>query len=85
LLIIATPIEISLIAVAYDKQATTSKVSLYPTDISVTSDSVSMTSIVGSESGRIFMCGNNGRVYELSYKVNLNEGTFFKYLTILYV
>jgi len=39
--------------------------------MSIPSDNVSMTSIVGTSNGRIFMCGNNGHVYELQYQVNI--------------
>ncbi|KAJ3029742.1 UNVERIFIED_CONTAM: hypothetical protein HDU68_011259 [Siphonaria sp. JEL0065] len=64
LLVVATPIEIILVAVAYNN----STLNLYRTDITIASDNVSMTSIVGASNGRIFMCGANGRLYELQYQ-----------------
>ncbi|KAI9347179.1 Nup133 N terminal like-domain-containing protein [Zopfochytrium polystomum] len=66
LLVIATPLEIILVAVAYDKHL--NSLALYRTDISASSDGVIMTSIIGTKDGRILMCGNNGRVYELQYQ-----------------
>jgi len=40
--------------------------------MSIPSDNVSMTSIIGTSNGRIFMCGNNGDLYELQYQVIIN-------------
>ncbi|KAJ3416105.1 hypothetical protein HDV05_003074 [Chytridiales sp. JEL 0842] len=68
LLVIATPVEIMLVAMAYTKDNGTPKLNLYRTEIMISSDNVSMTSIIGTENGRIFMCGNNGRLYELQYQ-----------------
>ncbi|KAI8614737.1 Non-repetitive/WGA-negative nucleoporin C-terminal-domain-containing protein [Chytriomyces sp. MP71] len=65
LLVVATPIEIILVAVAFSE---TKGLNLYRTDIAIASDNVSMTSITGSKDGRIFMCGSNGRLYELQYQ-----------------
>ncbi|ORY42767.1 nucleoporin-domain-containing protein [Rhizoclosmatium globosum] len=68
LLVVATPIEIMLVAVAYNEAKGPAALNLYRTDITIASDNVSMTSIVGSSNGRIFMCGSNGRLYELQYQ-----------------
>ncbi|KAI9352014.1 Non-repetitive/WGA-negative nucleoporin C-terminal-domain-containing protein [Obelidium mucronatum] len=68
LLVVATPIEIILVAVAYNESKGANALNLYRTDITIASDNVSMTSIIGSNNGRIFMCGSNGRLYELQYQ-----------------
>ncbi|KAI8826369.1 Nup133 N terminal like-domain-containing protein [Chytriomyces cf. hyalinus JEL632] len=68
LLVVATPIEIILVAVAYNEKNPSNSLNLYRTDISIASDNVSMTSIVGTDEGRIFMCGSDGRLYELQYQ-----------------
>ncbi|KAJ3217565.1 hypothetical protein HDU67_007637 [Dinochytrium kinnereticum] len=68
LLVIATPIEIILVAVAATQSNGLTSLKLYSTDISIPSDNISMISIVGSVDGRIFMCGNNGNIYELQYQ-----------------
>ncbi|KAJ3126506.1 hypothetical protein HK100_010209 [Physocladia obscura] len=70
LLVVATPIEIILVAVAHQETNGVSSLNLYRTDITIASDNVSMTSIVGSSNGRIFMCGSNGRLYELQYQAD---------------
>jgi nuclear pore complex protein Nup155 len=76
LLVVATPVEIMLVAVAYSKENGVQSLNLYRTDIIISSDNVSMTSIVGTENGRIFMCGNNGKLYELQYQVKRSLRTF---------
>ncbi|KAJ3091850.1 hypothetical protein HK102_013147 [Quaeritorhiza haematococci] len=77
LLIVATPIEIILLGVAFSGGADGGKkreLTLYNTHMSVPSDNISMTSIVSTRTGRIFMCGNNGHLYELLYQAE--EGWF---------
>ena len=44
------------------------EVSLYATDISVTTGEVEMTSVIGMADGRIFMSGSDGHLYELHYQ-----------------
>ncbi|KAJ1533904.1 hypothetical protein HK405_000269, partial [Cladochytrium tenue] len=66
LLVVATPIEILLVAVAYDRHR--NALALYRTDIGAASDNVMMTSIVGTRDGRIIMAGGNGKIYELQYQ-----------------
>ena len=67
LLVIATPLEIMLVAVAFDKIK--NSLTLYRTDISASADNVLINSIYGTKDGRIMMSGNNGHVYELQYQV----------------
>ena len=79
LLVLATPIEIILLGMSLNSTAAAStangyarpagELTLYVTQMSVPSDNVSMTSIVGTDNGRIFMCGNDGHLYELIYQV----------------
>jgi len=72
IILLATPIEIIFLGVAFDEPHNPrSELTLYLTHMSIPSDNVSMTSIVGTSNGRIFMCGNNGHVYELQYQVNI--------------
>jgi len=69
IILLATPIEIIFLGVAFDEPHNPrSELTLYLTHMSIPSDNVSMTSIVGTSNGRIFMCGNNGHVYELQYQ-----------------
>ncbi|KAJ3194003.1 hypothetical protein HK101_003676 [Irineochytrium annulatum] len=72
-LVVATPVEIMLVAVAVGGESQ-STLNLYKTEIILSSDTVSMVSIIGTEAGRIFMCGNDGRLYELQYQAE--EGIF---------
>ncbi|KAI9029383.1 Nup133 N terminal like-domain-containing protein [Hyaloraphidium curvatum] len=67
--VVATPLEIFLLAAAFEKTPDGGRgaMNLYQTQMSVAADGVSMTSIVGSAEGRIFMGGNNGNIYELVY------------------
>lgn len=68
-LVIATPLEIILLGVSAGRENALPGNTLYTTYLSVPSDNVSMTSIHGSSSGRIFMTGSDGHVYEMEYQV----------------
>lgn len=70
-LVITTPLEIILCGLAWtDEQAKRAKgaLTLYRTGMSVSSDGVNMTDVLGTDNGRIFMRGNNGQLYELVYQ-----------------
>jgi hypothetical protein len=41
---------------------------LIPTAYTIPTDNIIMVKVIGSQSGRIFMAGNNGNMYELEYK-----------------
>ncbi|KAJ3057345.1 hypothetical protein HK097_008439 [Rhizophlyctis rosea] len=73
LLVVATPLEISITGVAVD-DAHYKKLILYKTDLAIAADNVSMVQIEGTEEGRIFMVGHNGQLYELAYQ---SEDGFF--------
>ncbi len=72
-LVICTPVSVLLIGVS--TLATTGQngrprkeIQMYATDLSVQTD-VEMTSVVGTNDGRIFMCGSqDGNLYELHYQ-----------------
>lgn len=74
LLVICTPVTVILLGVS-SQQVTGpdnrqhKEIKLYATDMSVTTDGVEMASVVGTNDGRIFMCGvGDGNVYELHYQ-----------------
>ena len=71
-LVLATAVEVVLLAISLDLQGSTYKMS--PPLYSVPTDNVIMVKVVGSQSGRIFMAGNNGNMYELDYQSS--EGTW---------
>jgi nuclear pore complex protein Nup155 len=68
-LVIATPLEVILLGVSAGRENALPGNTLYTTYLSVPSDNVSMTSIHGSSTGRIFMTGSDGHVYEMEYQV----------------
>ena len=74
LLVICTPITVLLLGLSATPSTGTSQVrhkeiKLYATDMSVSTDGVEMTSVVGTRDGRIFMCGvGDGNLYELHYQ-----------------
>ncbi|KAG0042079.1 hypothetical protein BGZ83_000923 [Gryganskiella cystojenkinii] len=74
LLVIATPIEVHLLGVATGSGSTPH--TLYLTNMSVPTDNITMRSIVGTAEGRIFMNGNDGRLWEIEYQAE--EGWFSK-------
>ncbi|KAG8913822.1 hypothetical protein FRC02_005290, partial [Tulasnella sp. 418] len=75
-LVICTPSSVSLLGVsAAPSQPTSSgepvrrELTLYATDIDVDTDNHTMTSVVGTSDGRIFMCESaSGALYELMYQ-----------------
>ncbi|KAJ2777581.1 hypothetical protein GGI15_004458, partial [Coemansia interrupta] len=70
-LVVATPLEVFLLGVGYADGAGAARggeVTLYATQISVAADGVSMTSIAGTQDGRVFMAGNDGALYEFAYQ-----------------
>lgn len=74
LLVICTPVSILLIGVSFSsfpgQERVHQEIKLYATDLSIPCD-VEMTSVVGSQDGRIFMCGSqDGNLYELHYQEN---------------
>nr|CAG4708404.1 unnamed protein product [Naegleria fowleri] len=97
LLVLATPVEVALVALTFnnnnvaspsgaahlDQQHLTfdsqtgaiySEMELFATNYIIPSDNVNMIKIVGTQNGRIFMCGKDGCLYELTYEPE--EGWF---------
>ncbi|KAL1918592.1 uncharacterized protein VTP21DRAFT_2614 [Calcarisporiella thermophila] len=68
LLVLATPGEIILLGVSLPNRSEEGDITLYTTNMSVPSDNVIMNNIVGTDNGRIFMCGGDGHLYELTYE-----------------
>jgi hypothetical protein len=64
-LVVASPVEVVLLAITCDEQGNNFK--MVPTAYKMPSDNVAMVKVVGSQVGRIFMAGNDGNVYELDY------------------
>jgi len=66
IVVVATTVDIILFQVERDPASR--KLQLTPTDFFTSSDHVSMTKIVSSNDGRIFMSGADGYLYELEYR-----------------
>lgn len=67
LLVLCTPLYVQIIGV----ELTNGEMKLYETDITISTDAVEMTSVVGSKQGRIFMLGlQDGCLYELTYQAS---------------
>lgn len=87
-LVLATPVEIVLLGVAFQASrvppptagraaevagtgagpVASDELQLLPTQLSVPSDNVSMLCIAGTASGRIFLGGSDGYIYEVQYR-----------------
>ncbi len=65
LLVLATPVEIIILALCGDEQS--KQIKIITTTYNLPSDNVTMLKIVGSQSGRVFMVGNDHNLYELEY------------------
>ncbi|OCH96059.1 nucleoporin [Obba rivulosa] len=86
LLVICTPVSVLLIGVSATPVTTVNnrtrkEIKLYATDMTISSD-VEMTSVIGTQDGRIFMCGvQDGCLYELHYQEK--EGWFGKRVQLI--
>ncbi|EMD42139.1 hypothetical protein CERSUDRAFT_90739 [Gelatoporia subvermispora B] len=86
LLVICTPVSVLLIGVSATSvtgpnNRTRREIKLYATDMTIPSD-VEMTSVIGTQDGRIFMCGSqDGCLYELHYQEK--EGWFGKRVQLI--
>ena len=87
LLVICTPVTVLLLGLSVKPSITHGQVrhkeiKLYATDMSVSTDGVEMTSVIGTRDGRIFMCGvGDGNLYELHYQEK--EGWFGKRVQLI--
>ncbi len=67
LLLLTTPVEVHLLAVSF-ASTVTSPLTLYPTAFSISSDNVSFIDVTSTTTGRIFLAGKDGHLYELDYQ-----------------
>jgi nuclear pore complex protein Nup155 len=74
LLVLTTPVEVVVLGVSFSGDSIDGEMILQPTALSVPSDEVNMLQVLGTPQGRIFMCGNDGNLYELDYQ---NSGGWF--------
>lgn len=70
-LVIATTVEVVILAVSWNESG--SDLKIIPTAYVVPSDNVTMFKVIGSQSGRIFMGGQDGLLYELDYDYKENK------------
>lgn len=86
LLVICTPVSVLLIGVSTTpitgpNNRPRKEIKMYATDMSIPCD-VEMSSVIGTDDGRIFMCGvQDGCLYELHYQEK--EGWFGKRVQII--
>lgn len=76
LLVLATPVEVVLVGLRFLNDDVRQALTVYSTQFQVPTDNVNMLKIVGTNNGRIFMCGKDGNVYELAYQAE--DGLFRK-------
>eukprot|EP01035_Chromulina_nebulosa_P029906 gene29906-39692_t len=76
ILVVASPVEVVLLAISIPTSSDSSeqresdhcqRLKLISTSVSLPSDNTTMFKIVGAQTGRIFMAGNDGNLYELEY------------------
>ncbi|KAL0487544.1 nucleoporin Nup155 [Acrasis kona] len=67
LLVLATPAELILVAVTFNGQGSM-EMNLLPTNYSAPSGNVQILQIRGTDTGRIFLTGRDGCLYELTYE-----------------
>ena len=67
LLVLTTPVEVHLLAVTF-QSSLTSPLALYPTQFSIPSDNVSFVDVASTATGRIFLAGKDGHLYEVDYQ-----------------
>jgi nuclear pore complex protein Nup155 len=65
-LVIATPLEISLLGVTVDRS--NGSIALFLTQMAAPCDNLLVSSIAGTSDGRVFLCGNSNDLYELVYQ-----------------
>jgi nuclear pore complex protein Nup155 len=75
ILVIATPVEIVLLGCSFGGNNVNGELSLYETHFYVPTDNIPIAKVIGTATGRIFMCGLDGCLYELDYQ---NEESWFR-------
>lgn len=66
-LVIATTVEVTLLAVTFPGNGVAGELCLTPTGISVPTNGVLITKAIGTADGRIFMAGGDGNLHEFVY------------------
>ncbi|TPX65334.1 hypothetical protein SpCBS45565_g05248 [Spizellomyces sp. 'palustris'] len=75
ILVVTTRVQIFLLGLAFARKGDpSSPMTIYNTDLTLSADGLTMTDIVGTDQGRIFMRGGDGHLYELQYQAK--EGWF---------
>jgi len=72
LLVVATPVEVILLAVVVRDNGS---INLLSTHLSIPSDNTQMLKVKGTRTGRVFMCGRDGNLFELHYQA---EDSWFR-------
>eukprot|EP01138_Halocafeteria_seosinensis_P003357 gb/GECG01003433.1/.p1 GENE.gb/GECG01003433.1/~~gb/GECG01003433.1/.p1 ORF type:complete len:1699 (+),score=196.35 gb/GECG01003433.1/:1-5097(+) len=67
LLVVATPVEIRLLALTFDSNSIHNQLHYYDTGLVCQTDGIGITKIAGTATGRIFLVGDSGLVHELVY------------------
>eukprot|EP00939_MAST-03C_sp_MAST-3C-sp1_P002724 g2724.t1 len=67
-LVIATTVEVVVLTVSFRGIGPSGKIEIHSSGFTIPSDDVSMHHVVGTPSGRIFMGGRDGNLYELFYR-----------------
>lgn len=69
-LVLASFFELCLISVAFSKKNDYNSIMvLHKTEISIPTEHVIYNQIIGSSNGRLFVGGDNGKVYDILYQV----------------
>lgn len=75
LLVFSTPLQVIILALT----VTATELKVYATEMSAPVDDVQYKIIKGTEDGRIFMVGNNGKFSEFIYHVKYNPACHHVY------
>lgn len=77
LLVVTTPVEIVILGLSFQDKNINKEMYLHNSPFCVTTNNVSMLSIDGNKTGRIFLGGNDGNIYELIYDNEENLSSLF--------
>ena len=74
ILVVVTPVQVFLLALTFSEDDVTKPLTIVPTGISCSTDGVGIVHAVGTNTGRIFLGGEDGCLYELGYHHNDSGG-----------
>ncbi|KAI9102693.1 Non-repetitive/WGA-negative nucleoporin C-terminal-domain-containing protein [Phlyctochytrium arcticum] len=81
-LVLATALEVIVVGLTFAKRGDyTSEMTMYATDLKVPVDGITVTDILGTDEGRIFMRGNRGQLLELQYQAT--DGWFTRKIRLV--